>query len=652
MKTSLRKWQADAKDLLIAAFLASVRHVGVLEACTGAGKTTLGSATCGDMMASGEVDLTVVLSPTVETKRGWLRNFNRNGKFNVVDDGESYAPDSNVWLSTYAGWKSIKSELVARVKAGAKVFLIIDEYHHAEHAAEWGKPVNEFGLLSRHVLFLSGTPWRRDGKIALLNDAETWKGGKYYEEAETGRVTSDIQWTYREDLASPDSDRATVPAYFDFLPSVAKDDKGRVVDVLHEFAPTHRETVSGEKVALTESEIEEWYEEARKYDRPLGKHLGTVDPTLTDNDLARRVLQKAASRLEQSRREIRQKTGVADASVMLVVCKSVSDARLIAAYIQEAMELSAEVVVSEDAKSAKTLAEIAEKCQSNSPGKPDVIVSVGMISEGVDIPQIKVIAYLSAIITLLYLVQVIGRALRRMLNPNKPGQYLDVEDINDTPAYIVAPGHPKIMYVAKTLEKQIQEALGTRELTKKTEPGVEKPRPEPQKYTVESEGPIQTMFRGSEGVARTVEIADRMLSQERAGECGLTDRWKAYVMELCQRGNDVKVAQLLEEACSCLGMKLEDFMEDAHEYAAHNMPYSIQNRLLRKDAQRLATRIRFSVSPYKEMEDDRLAFGRVRGRINSMANIEGGIEKATVEQKRAWIEAAHNVLRNAGEVDE
>ena len=46
--------------------------------------------------------------------------------------------------------------------------VTIDEYHHAAREAQWGQAVEILSRGAKHVLMLSGTPWRTQGTIALL----------------------------------------------------------------------------------------------------------------------------------------------------------------------------------------------------------------------------------------------------------------------------------------------------------------------------------------------------------------------------------------------------------------------------------------------------------------------------------------------------
>jgi len=146
-----------------------------------------------------------------------------------------------------------------------------------------------------------------------------------------------------------------------------------------------------------------------------------------------------------------------------------------------------------DARSARKIKQIQDELRNFNPNIPDVIVSVGMVSEGVDIPAIKVVGYLSAISTLLYLVQVFFRAARRIPRYHDDNNneltgvnYWDTEPTMAKPGYIVAPAEPNIVYLSANLKKEISQSVKEAVPVKPKEPGDETASP-PRQYVTESE---------------------------------------------------------------------------------------------------------------------------------------------------------------------
>ena len=74
------------------------------------------------------------------------------------------------------------------------------------------------------------------------------------------------------------------------------------------------------------------------------------------------------------------------------------------------------------------------------------IISVGMISEGTNIPRLRVCCYLSQVKTELYFRQVLGRIMR-------------VHHNSEEKAYLFMPAHPKLMEYAQRINDDIPEQV-------------------------------------------------------------------------------------------------------------------------------------------------------------------------------------------------
>ncbi|ECO6669341.1 diguanylate cyclase, partial [Salmonella enterica] len=117
------------------------------------------------------------------------------------------------------------------------------------------------------------------------------------------------------------------------------------------------------------------------------------------NDMAiKHVLHLAISRLKSIREDNPDAGG-------LIVASSVQHALLILHILKDIFHQSAVLVSYKDSHAAKTI----EHFGTNSI---QWIVSVGMVSEGTDIPRLQVCCHLSRVKTELYFRQVLGRILR------------------------------------------------------------------------------------------------------------------------------------------------------------------------------------------------------------------------------------------------
>jgi len=629
---NLRKWQQQAINACLPQF-AKGRKLFVIEACTGSGKSLCSATAALKLLEDGKADLIVVLTPNCGTRVGWKKTFDGlrlNGKRVNVTDNSDFPIDANVWVSTYAGYSKVEEALHNRPVSG--IIAIIDEFHHPADTAEWGNAVDRLIALCEHGIFLSGTPWKREGKIAVLCDQKNVHDENYYQD--DGRIRADFVYDYAEDLREPRT-RGTVPVKFKFWDSFWRSADGKTSE-LHKDLPSF---------PCDEWEtIEQWEEWAQKCDKPLGRHLhfDLDSESPGQNETIRRVIDEALTLLSKSRGEIERSCRQKNVSVMLCVAKGMKDARKIAEYIQDLRpDYRVSVVVSDDNNGAKKLEKIARQCKENAADKPDVIVSVGMISEGVDIPQIKVVAYLSAILTVLYFIQVVGRAIRRV--PIGKDQYADTKP-SDNIAYVVAPAHPKLRYIAHNIEKQVKDACGDYV----NEGGGGEPASERKKLSgiVTSGENSVGVYRGSENASDWHEIIEAMKTHENAASCYIDSHWAEHVLGLFLRGEkeaENHAISEIESRCKCLGVSVNELSLEIEDEESPAAP-SYEDDMKRQSEKAIyyTNLIRFK-GKYREIEDNDIAFRKVRGEVNRLAGLKtAGItfSKASLEQRKHWVEVA------------
>lgn len=636
---NLRKWQQQAINACLPQF-AKGRKLFVIEACTGSGKSLCSATAALELLKENKTDLIIVLTPNCGTRLGWKKTFDSlriNGhRVNVTDD-TNFPVDTNVWVSTYAGYGKVEEALHGRPVSG--ITAIIDEFHHPADTAEWGKAVDRLVALSDHCIFLSGTPWKREGRIAVLCDQKNIHGENYYQKE--GRIRADFVYNYADDLREPIT-RGTVPVKFKFWDSFWRSDDGKASEFykdLPKFPTDEWKT------------IEDWEEWAKKCDKPLGRHLHfkVDEESPSKNETIRRIIDESLSLLSKTRKDIQFSCGQQNASVMLCVAKGIKEARSIAEYIQEIRpSYRVSVVVSDDNNGAKKLEKIAKQCKENAADKPDVIVSVGMISEGVDIPQIKVVAYLSAIITVLYFIQVVGRAIRRI--PIGKSEYAD-RIPSDTVAYVIAPAHPKLRYIARNIEKQVEDACGDLPECLTVDSLTKESKSKKQSIgTVTSGENSVGVFRGSEDFSQWHEIVEAMKSHENASDCYIDSHWSEHILSMFLRGEskakEYAVAEI-NAKCRCLGVSAEDLIIKLEDEVDPPLSYEEEQKRLSEKAIYWTNIIRFR-GEYRQIDDNDTAFRKVRGEINRLAGLKAAgvtFSKASIEQRRKWVKMAEEMAR-------
>ncbi|WP_020405073.1 DEAD/DEAH box helicase [Hahella ganghwensis] len=242
-----------------------------------------------------------------------------------------------------------------------RILAVFDEIHHCAGSElgatnSWGEEVLlRIQHKATYTLALTGTPWRSDRRPIVLADYSN----------PDGQVQCDFVYGLKEAI----QDQVCRS------PSIVLIDNERLkVDCLGEV-----QEFSGVAELLKKSEV--------SY-----QHL------LLNLDALRYCLSLGCSRLRGLRKSISNAGG-------LVVASSVSHAEMIAELLKVEFRCSVSVVVYK----YKDSKEIIDRFRRNDD---EWIVSVGMISEGTDIPRLQVCCYLSRITTELYFRQVLGRILR------------------------------------------------------------------------------------------------------------------------------------------------------------------------------------------------------------------------------------------------
>ncbi len=248
--------------------------------------------------------------------------------------------------------------------------MIADEAHHLGDELAWGEGFEAaFGPAKDRWLLLSGTPFRSD-QAAI-------PGVRY----DGGVAEADISYTYADAVRDGVCRPVTFIPYDGRLQWRSGDD---VVEASFGDVLTGREA-------------------GRRYRTAISVELPDGLP---------RILQQANERLERLR-----SGGHRDAAG-LVVAADGEHARAIAKVLREVTGAPPLVVVHTDARAS-------EKLTRFTASRDPWIVAVNMVSEGVDIPRLRVGVYATAAKTPLIFRQIVGRFVRTIPKP-AGGVKLDV----------------------------------------------------------------------------------------------------------------------------------------------------------------------------------------------------------------------------------
>ncbi len=355
-RVQLRPWQRAAFDKFAAS-----EHADFLTVATpGAGKTTFALA-CARWALANERRRIVVVAPTTHLKTQWVQAAHRMGLHldHQWSPNDGVAKDVHGIVTTYQQVSTADTAKKLRGLAN-DAFVILDEVHHAGDERAWGDGVRTAFELANRRLSLSGTPFRSDtASIPFVRYEETGVGGE---------AQPDFTYGYADALRDGGVVR---PVYFPRF------------DGLMEWSAADGSIVSAN-----------FHDEL---DRTGSSHRLRAALSLEGDWLAV-VMSQAHERLLTIRRT------QPDAGA-LAICMDQDHARDIVRFIRNRFHVEADVVVSDDPDASGKIAAFAK---SSRPW----LVAVRMVSEGVDIPRLRVGVYASTVVTELFFRQAVGRFVR------------------------------------------------------------------------------------------------------------------------------------------------------------------------------------------------------------------------------------------------
>lgn len=414
MKLKLRPWQQQA---LIKAnkWLVQDRkdkHF-LINAAPGAGKTLAACAIAQTLIELGEVDRVIVIAPRAEVVNQWGEDFRRvTGRHMAkvtARDGDIGAMGIDV-CATWSAVQGLLPEFQA-VCGSARVLVICDEHHHAAVEAAWGTSADGAFANARFVLVLTGTPIRSDGEQSV------WLA---YDDQ--GAIDHPDEGTYTLTYGE-----AVELGYC--RPVTFHRHEGRfTVDLDAE----HRVQVSGHKQASLPPELMRipGLQTALDFYR-----LARIPQFEADNRTPLRagyqatMLEWGGEKLTELRCRMPDAGG-------LVIAPTIEMAEYMA-FLLETIEGERPILVHSHMPSP----EARIKAFRNTTKR--WLVSVAMVSEGVDIPRLRVLVYLPNALTELAFRQAIGRVVRT------------AGPVDDTRAYVVMPSFETFEHFARHVEEEM-----------------------------------------------------------------------------------------------------------------------------------------------------------------------------------------------------
>ena len=364
----LRKWQKNALDV----FAAREGDDFLAVATPGAGKTTFALTAARQDLAANPGRSLVVVAPTQHLKGQWAAAAERFGLH--LDPawiaGEPLPAEVHGIVTTYQQVAQSALE-VRKIASGA--FVVLDEVHHAGDERAWGDGVRSAFEVGAVRLCLSGTPFRSDSLAIPF---------VYYDAG--GEAEPDVEYGYGPALA----------------------DRGVV-------RPVHFPRLGGEM---------EWIGpdgsvQSASFDDALDPRLAS-QRLRTALDASGEWMPDALTRAHAQLAEVRQTHPDAGG---LVIAMDRDHARGIAKLIRDRLGVKAVVVTSDDPTASKRISDFAS-------GRDPWLVAVRMVSEGVDIPRLRVGVFATTTTTELFFRQAVGRIVRWVPGHDRQPSYMFMPD--------------------------------------------------------------------------------------------------------------------------------------------------------------------------------------------------------------------------------
>ena len=388
----LRAWQEEA----VAATLAHPQRSFLASATPAAGKTTFGLHVAHRMLSEGRVGRVCIVAPTTHIARQWAADAARYGLDIEPNRPNAAGPEPRdrhgvaVTYQTLAAGPKVHRRRCQEVPT----LLLADEPHHMGDQAAWGRSAQSAFEGARFRLLLSGTPFRSD------NTPIPWIA---YDEDGVSRA--DYAYGYTDAL----------------LDGVCRPVTFHTYDGDMEWVSDGRRRRADFSVGLPAAEA------ARRLRTAL-------DP---DGDWVAHVLRDADARLSDLRSGPHPEAGG------LVVATDMEHAGRLAERLARISGEEPMIVTSETEGASDRIARFAA-------GSGRWLVSVLMVSEGVDVPRLRVGVYATTARTELFFRQVVGRFVRRTPTPREQMSHLFLAS------------DPRLKQLAAQVEEERNHALSSR----------------------------------------------------------------------------------------------------------------------------------------------------------------------------------------------
>ncbi len=555
MNLKLRPWQFEALAKAMKWLLEdrADRHF-LVNAAPGAGKTLASCAIAQALIERDEIDRVIVIAPRAEVVNQWSEDFRRvTGRFM----GKVTARDGDIdalGMDICATWSAVQG-LMPQLRAvclARRVLVVCDEHHHAAVEAAWGVGADGAFADASFVLVLTGTPIRSDGARSVwlayddMGAIDHPEAGTYtltYGDAVDLGYCRPVTFHRHEGRFTVDLEGGNAIQVSGHQPAALPKDLARI---------------PGLQTAL------DFYRLART-------------PQFESNGATPRLDGYQATMLAwggQKLTELRQRMPEAGG---LVIAPSIEMAEYMVDLI-ELLEGERPLLV----HSQMPNPESRIKAFRNTDKR--WLVSVAMVSEGVDIKRLRVLVYLPNALTELAFRQAIGRVVRTF-GPD-----------DDTRAYVVMPSFETF----ETYARRVEEEMSPSARVVKDEPRTKR-------------CPIcghECALGDQECPACGHAFPIGPQRQKACAECGAPNPMSAAACEVCGTAFSQSFTLTLDEALRAGAIVRGMDLEEAEVARAEAIAPQVRNLILRSGDERL-------VRILKVLPDE--SWARLRGILDASA---------------------------------
>ena len=409
---TLRPWQIECKTKALEWFNNGNRTF-LMDVAPGGGKTKASCVIAKELLEMGEIDCVVAIAPRKSVVHQWAEDFQSIcGRTMVSITGNEKD------LSGYGGadfaitWSALgdASAAIYQMCKNRKVLAICDEHHHAGRDAAWGEGADNAFSLAKNTMVLTGTPIRSDGSESVWM---SYDGRGKIDHPEGGTYTlsygAAVDFGYCRPITFHRHEGNFTVVFDDGDTTQVSGAVGAPVDDRMRRVPALRRALDFYRLACT----------------PIFDNHG--QPCTLSYQAT--MLEWGIQKLDDLRLSMQESGG-------LVIAHSIEMAEYMADLLQ-VLEGERPFIVHNQVANADEKIKAFKTCSSR------WLVSVGMVSEGVDIPRLRVLVYLPFARTELAFRQAMGRVVRN----NGPD--------DGTRAYVVMPAHEVFEEYARRVELEM-----------------------------------------------------------------------------------------------------------------------------------------------------------------------------------------------------